>query len=89
MRHIKLAFWSLVLLLTVLWLVAEPSVFQPVSFMALRSAMVQYSGIIAMGAMAVAMMLALRPRWPERWFGGLGPHGTSGAWCATAHRKYG
>lgn len=45
--------------------------FQPTSFFALRGAMVQYSGIIAMGAMSVAMILALRPRWPERWFGGL------------------
>jgi hypothetical protein len=27
--------------------------------------------VIAIGAMSVAMILALRPRWPERWFGGL------------------
>ncbi|MBN9549638.1 MAG: ferric reductase-like transmembrane domain-containing protein, partial [Alphaproteobacteria bacterium] len=33
--------------------------------------MIQYSGVIAMGVMSVAMILALRPRWPERWFGGL------------------
>ncbi|MFV8096512.1 ferric reductase-like transmembrane domain-containing protein, partial [Enterobacter cloacae complex sp.6730737] len=32
---------------------------------------VQYTGVIAMVAMSVAMMLALRPRWPERWMGGL------------------
>lgn len=57
--------------MTVLWLVAAPSVFQSTSFFAVRAAIVQYSGIIAMGAMSVAMVLALRPRWPERWFGGL------------------
>jgi predicted ferric reductase len=71
MRHIKIAFWGLLVLLSILWLAAEPSVFQPESFMALRGAMVQYSGVIAMGVMSVAMVLALRPRWPERWFGGL------------------
>lgn len=71
MRHIKIVFWGLLALLSILWLAAEPSVFQPESFMALRDPMIQYSGVIAMGVMSVAMILALRPRWPERWFGGL------------------
>lgn len=71
MRNIKRALWGMLALLTVLWFVASPSVFQSTGFFALRGAVVQYSGIIAMGAMSVAMILALRPRWPERWFGGL------------------
>lgn len=71
MQHIKLTFWGALALLTVLWLVAEPTVFQPANFFVLRGTMVQYTGIIAMAAMSVAMILALRPRWPERWFGGL------------------
>ncbi|MEX0406072.1 ferric reductase-like transmembrane domain-containing protein [Aquibium sp. LZ166] len=71
MRHIKLALWGMLALLTVLWLLAEPQLFQPANFLALRGTMVQYSGIIAMAAMSVAMVLALRPRRPERWFGGL------------------
>lgn len=58
-------------MLTMLWLIAEPQVFQPANFFSLRSSLIQYSGLIAMGAMSVAMILALRPRWPERWFGGL------------------
>lgn len=33
--------------------------------------MVQLSGILAIGCMSLAMILALRPRWPERWLGGL------------------
>ena len=57
--------------LTLLWLVAEPWVFQLAGFFAFRSAMVQYSGILAIGCMSVGMILALRPRWPEKWFGGL------------------
>ena len=71
MRNIKRALWGLLVLLTVLWLLETPSVLQSTGFFALRGALVQYSGIIAMGAMSVAMILALRPRWPERWFGGL------------------
>ncbi|THK36205.1 ferric reductase [Ensifer sp. MPMI2T] len=71
MRNIKRAFWVMLIVLTTLWLMAEPMVFQPANFFALRGMMSQYSGVIAMAAMSVAMILALRPRWPERWFGGL------------------
>lgn len=71
MRPIKLAFWGTMALLTVLWLLAEPSVFRASDFFALRGSIVQYSGMIAMAAMSIAMVLALRPRWPERWLGGL------------------
>ncbi|MGD9597735.1 MAG: ferric reductase-like transmembrane domain-containing protein [Steroidobacteraceae bacterium] len=71
MQNIKRAFWGLFLLLSVLWLVLEPAVFQPRGFFPLRGKLVQYSGILAMGAMSVAMILALRPRWPERRLGGL------------------
>lgn len=71
MQNIKRVMWAMFALLTALWLVATPSVFQAASFLAFRNPMVQYSGIIAMGAMSIAMILALRPRWPERWLGGL------------------
>ncbi|TXL72429.1 ferric reductase [Vineibacter terrae] len=71
MRNITYAFWGLLVLSSLLWLAAEPTVFQSANFFALRGAMVQHSGIIAVAAMSVAMILALRPRWPERWLGGL------------------
>ncbi len=61
MRNIKRALWGMLALLTVLWFLASPLVFQSTGFFALRGAMVQYSGIIAMGAMSIAMILALRP----------------------------
>ncbi|MBK3734816.1 ferric reductase, partial [Azospirillum brasilense] len=54
-----------------LWIAAEPSVFLTDGFFSLRAQLVQYSGIIAIGCMAVAMILALRPRWPEAWCVGL------------------
>ncbi|MCP3371939.1 ferredoxin reductase family protein [Bradyrhizobium cajani] len=71
MRNLKRSFWAILAILVVLWLIAEPSVFQSATFFALRGAMVQLSGILAIGCMSVAMILALRPRWPESWLGGL------------------
>lgn len=71
MRNIRRAFLGILVLLSALWLLAEPAVFQAAGFRALRDAMMQYSGVMAMGCMSVAMVLALRPNWPERWFGGL------------------
>jgi len=71
MRNIRLAFWVILLLPSALWLIAEPSLFQAASFIAFRGAMLQHSGIIAIACMSVVMVLALRPRWPEPWFGGL------------------
>ncbi|MEG6508846.1 ferric reductase-like transmembrane domain-containing protein [Methyloligella sp. 2.7D] len=71
MLNIKRTFWGAFALLTILWFLAEPSVFQADNFRAVRSAVMQYSGVIAIGAMCLAMVLALRPHWPERWFGGL------------------
>lgn len=71
MQNIKRAFWLGLVLLTLLWLLADSSVWQSAGFFAVRQWAIQYSGIVAIAAMSVAMMLALRPRWPERWFGGL------------------
>ncbi|MBC7279917.1 MAG: ferric reductase-like transmembrane domain-containing protein [Hoeflea sp.] len=69
--HIKLSFWGLLALLSLLWLAADPAVFEASSVFALRGFMMQYSGVLAIGCMSVAMVLALRPRWPEKWLGGL------------------
>jgi len=71
MRNLKRAFWGALLLLVVLWLVAEPTIFQSTTFFALRGNMVQLTGIVAMGCMSLAMLLVLRPLWPQSWLGGL------------------
>ena len=71
MRNIKIVFWGALALLTVLWMVAEPLALQWTGLAVLRGQMIQYSGILAMGCMSLAMILATRPRWPERWVGGL------------------
>ncbi len=71
MRGVKIVFWAALALLIVLWLATDPSALQPSGFFALRGSMVQLSGLLAMTCMSLAMILALRPRWPERWIGGL------------------
>lgn len=71
MQNIMRAFWGGLAVLTLLWLLAAQGVFGVASFLALRGFMVQYTGVLAMGCMSVAMLLALRPRWPERWLGGI------------------
>ncbi|MFG1348713.1 ferric reductase-like transmembrane domain-containing protein [Xanthobacter autotrophicus] len=71
MRHIKLALFGILAVMSVLWIAAEPGVFQLNGFFAVRAAAAQYTGVLAIAVMSVAMMLALRPRWPERWMGGL------------------
>lgn len=71
MQNLKRTFWGALLLLIVLWLVAEPTVFQSTTFFALRGNMVQLTGVLAMGCMSLAMALALRPLWPQAWLDGL------------------
>lgn len=71
MKNIKIAFWGGLALLLGLWLLADPRALQPASFIAGRNSLVQASGVLGMACMSVAMILALRPRWPEHWLGGL------------------
>ncbi len=71
MNNVKLAFWGGLALLTLIWSAADPGVFRAVGLWEWRVFMRQYTGIMAMGCMSAAMMLAVRPTWPERWLGGL------------------
>ncbi len=71
MMRLKIVFWVTLALLVALWLAIDPGALQPAGFFALRGSMVQLSGLLAMTCMSLAMILALRPRWPEQWIGGL------------------
>lgn len=54
------------------WLLAEPHPLpQPLTWFSFRAVFVQYSGVLAIGAMSVAMLLALRPRRVEPHLDGL------------------
>jgi predicted ferric reductase len=57
--------------LTALWLIANLPLPETLSIMNSRNLFLQLSGVIAMGAMSVAMILAVRPVWLEPWLGGL------------------
>lgn len=71
MKKIKLAFVGLFLLVTVAWLLADTLLPEPLTYFTFRGVFVQYSGVVAIAMMSVAMLLSVRPRWLERPFGGL------------------
>lgn len=71
MKNIKRGFWGLMLALTALWLLADTLLPHPFTYFSFRAVFVQYTGVIAFGAMSMSMMLALRPKWLERPFNGL------------------
>ncbi len=71
MQKLKRVLWGALIFLVLLWLLAAPAVFQSPDFFALRGHMVQLTGVVAIGCMSLAMALALRPLWPQRWLGGL------------------
>lgn len=71
MRNIKAAFIAFVAALTVLWLLADTPLPQPLTYFSFRSVLVQYTGIVAVGAMSLATLLAVRPVWLEPYLDGL------------------
>ncbi|WP_374375892.1 ferric reductase-like transmembrane domain-containing protein [Dongia sp.] len=71
MINIKLAFIALIFALTVLWTLADTMLPAPFTYFSLRSVLVQYTGIIAVGTMSAALVLALRLKWLEPYLNGL------------------
>lgn len=72
MRNIKRFFWAYLCVLTGLWLLADLMVWSaPANFFAWRSVLMQYSGVLGMGVMSAAMVLAVRPVVFEPYLGGL------------------
>lgn len=72
MKRIKNTFLGLLLGWAVLWALAETGALAAADgFIAWRNLLVQWSGVLGIGAMSVAMMLAIRPRWVEERLDGL------------------
>lgn len=71
MGKIKSSLLILLGLLTALWLLADTLIPSPLTYGAFRNVFMQYSGIIAMGSMSLAMMLALRSKRLEPHLDGL------------------
>lgn len=71
MARIKQAYVGLIVLLSLLWWMADPLLPNGYEYFALRTVAINYTGIIGIGVMSVGMMLALRPMWLEPQLGGL------------------
>ena len=71
MRNIRLAFLFLLLVLSGAWLLADTLAPTPFSWFPFRTVFVQFTGVLAIGMMSVAMVLALRLRWIEQRLRGL------------------
>lgn len=71
MKNIRLAYLFVFAALVALWLAADPLLSAGYAFFALRASLVNLTGILAIGAMSVAMLLATRPVVIESLLGGL------------------
>ena len=71
MKNIKFAYAGLIVLLSLLWWMADPLLPSGYEYFALRAVAINYTGIIGIGAMSVGMVLALRPVRLEPLLGGL------------------
>jgi predicted ferric reductase len=70
-KSIKVAFWGLLLGVTGIWLLSDTLLPEPATFFPIRTVWVQYTGVVAITAMSIAMVLATRPRSIEYPLGGL------------------
>lgn len=71
MTRIRVAFWGSLLVLALLWLAADPVHSSLTPFSRTWLSIVFFTGIVAMGAMSIAMLLAVRSEAIETWIGGL------------------
>ena len=61
MNNIRFAYAGLLLLLSLLWWMADPLLPNGYEYFALRTVAINYTGVIGIGVMSVGMILALRP----------------------------
>ncbi|HEY5088162.1 MAG TPA: ferric reductase-like transmembrane domain-containing protein [Gemmatimonadaceae bacterium] len=71
MTRIKITFWVLGIGLTALWIAADPILLHASPFSQTQLSLINYTGIIAMGMMSVAMILSVRSATVEPHIGGL------------------
>ena len=71
MTHIRQALAALLLALLLLWALADPMFSTTPTVLVVRNGVVVGSGVLAIGMMAAALLLAARPAWAEPWLGGL------------------
>jgi predicted ferric reductase len=70
-KAIQRSYFLILIVLTALWLLADPLFSAEYEFFVLRASLVNYTGILGIGLMSVAMILAIRSVRIERLLGGL------------------
>lgn len=71
MKKIKHILWLFPILISLLWFATGISLPTPFNYFDFRDFANQYSGLIAMGAMSLCMILALRLKWLDKYLNGL------------------
>ena len=71
MKTIKITLWTILIVLSFLWGLAHTALPDNLNFIAVRNLLVQYSGVISIGVMSMAMILATRAKWLDVWLKGL------------------
>jgi predicted ferric reductase len=71
LKNVRLTYAATIIALTILWLIADDVFYTEYEFFAWRSSFINYTGTLGIGAMSIAMMLAVRPVSVESFLGGL------------------
>src|SRR5437764_10486268 len=71
MKRIKLLLLGCLLVPAALWMFADSLAPHPFTYFTVRDPFIQFTGVLAIGCMSVALLLALRPRWLEPHVDGL------------------
>jgi predicted ferric reductase len=71
MKTVRNTICGIVAALSVLWFMSEPQLLSSNQFFYWRSALIQYSGVVSLALMSIAMVLALRLPVVEQWVNGM------------------
>ncbi len=71
MKTVRNSVWLIIAVVSVMWFMSEPQLLSSTQFFQWRSALIQYSGVISLTLMSVAMVLALRLPIIEQWVNGM------------------
>lgn len=71
MKNIKFLLWGVLIGISALWFLADDLIPEPFTYFSFRFVVNQYTGILSISLMSIAMLLATRPRWLENYLNGL------------------
>ncbi|MFH4557228.1 ferredoxin reductase family protein [Vibrio diabolicus] len=71
MKTVRNFVWMIIAAVSVLWWMSEPQLLSSTQFFQWRSALIQYSGVLSLALMSIAMVLALRLPVIEQWVHGM------------------